>query len=403
MNTKLDGLVEQRRKDRREYLALINATKALNFGLYQMMSSANNAANNHSRIESASVNNTGKLKTKVGFDDKPSNVLQAPNNNIAINNNNCNSNTNNDRSKILNISKSPKGCKSTVTKKKFQKVSKKVIQGTKSLPSTFLNQDNKNDESNHDEEEVAITWAHSVLLKEFNRRCDLRHESKGTNKRINHKLVAFQKFKRLQEEQRKKDANNESKGETIYRALESNKSEHDTNININDNENVNENDLDPNAIHESASIETKIEDEKEHSNNHKIQIVSLQDQIRKEKDRSHISMVSGVFVSDTEKEKIKEAKKVLRRLHEVAEVKKQIEEEEQERIRQQKRKEEEKQRLAQLRRILSMKAVDQENVVANDNETSELNDEGGKYNLFYIFDFCIQIKLARGVFSQHFN
>ena len=86
MNTKLDGLVEQRRKDRREYLALINATKALNFGLYQMMSSANNVANDHSRIESSNVNNTGKLKTKAGFNDKPSNVLQVPNNNIATNN-----------------------------------------------------------------------------------------------------------------------------------------------------------------------------------------------------------------------------------------------------------------------------------------------------------------------------
>ena len=381
MNTKLNGLVQQRRKDRREYLALINATKALNFGLYQKMSSANDVASNHSRIASANVNNTGKQKTNENFHDKPSNALKVPNNNIS-NDNNGHSKSTNDRTKILNRSNSSKGCKSAVTKKKFQKISKKVIHGTKSLPSTSTNEDGKNEESDQDEEEFEITWAHSVLLKEFNRRCDLRHQNKGTNKRINHKLVAFQKFKRLQEEQRKKDAKKESKGETIYRALESNKPEYDTNTNIDDNENINENDLDPNSNHPNCSIEIKTEDEKEHLNDHKIQIVSLQDQIRKEKDRSHISMVSGVFESDTEKEKIKEAKKVLRRLDKIAEVKKQKEKEEQERIRQIKREEEEKQRLAQLRKILSLKAVEHENEMLNDNDTAELNKEGSKYNLF---------------------
>ena len=89
-------------------------------------------------------------------------------------------------------------------------------------------------------------------------------------------------------------------------------------------------------------------------------------------------MVSGVFVSDTEKEKIKEAKKVLRRLDKIAEVKKQKEEEEKERIRQIKRKEEEKQRLVQLRKILSLKAEKHENDGINDIETVELNKEGGK-------------------------
>ena len=246
-------------------------------------------------------------------------------------------------------------------------------------------EDDKREESDQDEEEVAITWAHSVLFKEFNRRCDLRHQNKGTNKRINHKLVAFQKFKRLQEEQRKKDAKKEAKGETIYRALESNKPEYDTNTNINDNEKNNENDLDPNSIHANSSTEIITENESEDFNNHKIQIVSLQDQIRIEKDRSHISMVSGYFVSDTEKEKIKEAKKVLKRLDKMAEVKKQKAQEEQERIQQIKRKEEEKQRLAQLRKILSLKSVEQENEVIDDNDKAELNEEDGMYYLSYIF------------------
>ena len=101
-------------------------------------------------------------------------------------------------------------------------------------------------------------------------------------------------------------------------------------------------------------------------------------------------MVSGYFVSDTEKEKIKEAKKVLKRLDKMAEVKKQKAQEEQERIQQIKRKEEEKQRLAQLRKILSLKSVEQENEVINDNDNAELNEEGGMYYLSYIFYFCIK-------------
>ena len=270
MNNKLNGLVEQRRKDRREYLLLMNATKALNFGLYQKMSSANDVANNQSRMASGNEHNTGKQKTNECFDDKPSNVLQVPNNIIASNKDN-HSSTNNDRSKNLNITKSPRGCKSAVTKKKFHKISKKVIRGTKSLPSTSLCEDDKNDDSDHDddEEEMTITWARSVLLKEFNRRCDLRHQNKLPQKRVNHKLEAFQKFKRLQEEQRKKDAKKEAKGEPIYRELESKKSEYDTNTNISDTENNDENVLDPNAFHAKSSIEIKTEDEKEDLNNHK--------------------------------------------------------------------------------------------------------------------------------------
>ena len=78
-------------------------------------------------------------------------------------------------------------------------------------------------------------------------------------------------------------------------------------------------------------------------------------------------MVSGRFISNTEKDKIKEAKQVLKRLDEEAE-----------RIKNKKRKEEEKQRLAQLRSILRLKAAEQENVVINNNDTAEANDENGK-------------------------
>ena len=379
MNIKLNGVLEQLQKDRREYRALINATKASNLGLYQKMTSANDAAKNHSRIASANVNSTGKQKINECYNIKQSKVLQVSNN--YTDNNSISHNTkNNYRSKNLNVTKSPRRCKSATTKKKIQKLSKKVVQKTNSHPSTSLNEDDEKGESDHDEQEVAITWAHSVLLKEVNRRCDLGHQNKAINKRVNHKVEAFQKFKKLQEEQKKKDVTKEAKGETIHKSLESKKPEYDTDTNINNKEIIKENELDhSNSIHGKSSINIQNEVEKEELTNHKTQIVSLQDQIRYEKDRGHISLVSGFFVSDTEKEKIKEAKKVLRRLDKVAEVKKQKEQEEKERTGQKKRKEEEKQRHAQLRKILSLKVVERENEVIDDNETADINEEGGKY------------------------
>ena len=385
MKSKLNGILEQRRKDRRDYLALINATETLNFGLYQKISTVNDFANKKSRTASTNDDNTKKQKRNEDYNTMPSNFLRAPNDNITSNNDNHNS-PNNDRSKVMNRSKSPRRCKSTLSKKRVPKVGKKILEGTNSFPSSSLqlssiyiynlnalhqpstNEDDEDNESEQDEEEKAITWACSVLLEEFSRKCSLRHQNKVVNKRINHKLEAFHRFKKFQEEQRKEDAKKEAKGETIDKALESNKPEYDTNKqNIDDDANINDNISNPDENVANSANENKIEVEKEDLNNHKIKIVSLQDQIRKEKDRSHISMVSGRFISNTEKDKIKEAKQVLKRLDEEAE-----------RIKNKKRKEEEKQRLAQLRSILRLKAAEQENDVINKNDTAEANDENGK-------------------------
>ena len=385
MKTKLNGILEQRRKDRRDYLALINATEALNFGLHQKISTVNDFANNKSRIASTNNDNTKKQKRNDDHNAMTSNFIRAPNDNITSNNDNHNS-PNNDRSKVLNRHKSPRRCKSTLSKKKIPKNNKKILEGTNSLPSssslqlssiyiynlnvlhqTSTNEDDEDNESDQDEEEKALTWACSVLIEEFNRKCSLRHQNKVINKRINQKLVAFHRFKNFQEEQRKEEAKKEAKGETMHKALESNKLQHDTNINIDNDANIDENNSISDENVAKSENENQTELENEDLDNHKIQIVSLQDQIRKEKGRSHISMVSGYFVSDKEKDKIKEAKQVLRRLDEEAE-----------RIKNKKRKEDEKRRLAQLRKILSLKAEELEKDFTNNNETSEANKEAGK-------------------------
>ena len=137
MKSKLNGILEQRRKDRRDYLALINATETLDFGLYQKISTVNDFGNNKSRTESTKDDNTKKQKRNEDYNTMPSNFLRAPNDNITSNNDNHNS-QNNDQSKVMSRSKSPRRCRSTLSKKRVPKVGKKVIEGPNSLPSSSL-------------------------------------------------------------------------------------------------------------------------------------------------------------------------------------------------------------------------------------------------------------------------
>ena len=349
MQTKLKNVMEKRRKDRREFRALMKATKALNFDLQWVY-----------------VKGCSQIWTKPNPNvlqvPKPSlNVLQVPNQIVSDNDDNdvsC--------KEVVNVSNVPKSPRSPSksprrtpkNKKRYPKRSKKVAHGTKSLPHEHIFEDDEVDESDKEEED-AFNWAHSVLLKEFDRRSDMRHQNKVSSNRAKNKLLAFQKFKRLQEEQWKKEANERAKGETIYKATESNKPKSETNTSMADNANMNDRNLDPDVIRESSTTQNNAEVNDEELSNHRIQILSLQDQIRKEKERSHFSMVSEVFHCDTEKEKMKEAEKVLRRLNNTAELKKQ------------------KERIAQLRKVLSLKKA-KEDDVANNGEKVESKEENGK-------------------------
>ena len=209
MQTKLKNVMEKRRKDRREFRALMKATKALNFDLQWVY-----------------VKGCSQIWTKPNPNvlqvPKPSlNVLQVPNQIVSDNDDyddSCKEVVN-----VPNVPKSPRRSakRTPKNKKRYPKRSKKVAHGTKSLPHEHIFEDDEVDESDKEEED-AFNWAHSVLLKEFDRRSDIRHQNKVSSNRAKNKLLAFQKFKRLQEEQWKKEANERAKGETIYKATESN-------------------------------------------------------------------------------------------------------------------------------------------------------------------------------------
>merc|ERR1712165_554949 len=102
-----------------------------------------------------------------------------------------------------------------------------------------------------------------------------------------------------------------------------------------------------------------------------------------------MSMVSSIYsnedrnYSETEKEKIKEAKKVLKRLDKVAELKKQQEREEQKRIKEERRKEIEKTRLKELRSILHVRFEDAgaENDETDGVDIGPSNDEADESNI----------------------
>ena len=377
MEQKLTLVLEQQKSERREYLALINATKDINLELYQMMKTAKNAENDKIGDVSSNETNTSHQKMNKVLNEKPSNTLQVPNNNNISNHINNSSNTNNcyqnERSKLLKVPKSPmrckSPCKSPFTRKKFRKIPKKLIRPSQSLSIPTTDPDDGDNESDQDKEEVAIIWAHSVILNEFDRRCKLRTNNKEVAKRANDKLQAFHAFKRLQEE---KEAKEKAKRMTIYKSLDSNKPDIDSTENINNNQNNQESTLDSEINNDNKVVENNIEAKEDDK---KIEVVFLQDQIDTEKKKGHISMVSDIFNSNTEKGKMGEAQNILRRLDRVAEMKRQKEKEELERINEKKRVEEEKKRIQELKMLLKLKVGEEEN---NEAENGEEKDEEGK-------------------------
>ena len=380
MEAKLNSVFEQRKKERREYLALINATKDIDFGLYQFIVTAKDAANDKTGNVSSNETNARKHKRDVVPNNKSSNTLQIPNNN---NNNDYDSNNiniinnghQNERPKHLKeVPKSPRSPmrRRSDSKKKIQKKSKKIIRPSDSLPIPTVDPEDTDNECYQDEEEVAITWAHSVLLKEFNRRCELHDRNKEATKRVNAKLEAFQTFKRLQDEQKKKEAKKKAKEETIYKTLDSNKPELDFTRNINNNRNNEIDRVDSNLDNDNKGVEDKTEATKDDVQ--KTEVVFLQDQIRTEEQKGHKSMVSGIFNSNTEKEKIKEAEKVLKRLDKISEIKKMKRREEFERVKEKRRIEEEKKRVEELKRLWKLKGEEEEHDVINETENGDDNE-----------------------------
>ena len=198
---------------------------------------------------------------------------------------------------------------------------KRVLELSESAPIS----NNDNEKVIQDEEESSLNWAYDILVKEFNKRNEIRDKNVHTTKRANDKLESLLAFKKLKEQKNtlssklkkdaviKSDSCNNLPSEGDPTTFVSSKSSGE----INTTEKVEESNIKNNDVGGKK---------KKGSTKRKVQILSLQDQIRSKKklvaETSDVIHVNQIFKSNTEKEKIQEAKKALYKLNDRAEKKK---------------------------------------------------------------------------------
>ena len=292
MEAKLCKVVADKISERREYLALIDATKELNFDLYQKMVSAGERRTDALCVNEPSL--SGIVKD------------QNSNNSITI-------------KKPLNQSCQPVRNNKSARGKRS---SKKGIHFSEKAENCNTNENVVNEED-QDEEEQSLHWGYSILMKEFHRRNGLRIKNKVTSKQANEKLKSFLAFKKLKEEHQKQA--NKKKGNGKKKKDESNLLLPESNETIKDPSN------DKNETNKLVEVKelkklNKETDEmlKKGSIKKNTEIVNVHDQIQSKKKKrvaesADTSSVNPIFKSKTEKEKIKEARKQLRELNERAE------------------------------------------------------------------------------------
>ena len=205
--------------------------------------------------------------------------------------------------------------------KRSIKKGKRVLELSESVPIT----DNDNEKVVQDEEEYSLNWAYDILVKEFNRRNEIRDKNVHTTKRANDKLESLLAFKKLKEQ--KKTLSSKSKRDDVIISDPCNNlpSEGDPTTTVSSTSsgeiNTTEKAEESNTKHTDVGGKTK-----KGSTKRNVQILSLQDQIRSKKklvaETSDVIHVNQIFKSNTEKEKIQEAKKALYVLNDRAEKKK---------------------------------------------------------------------------------
>ena len=205
--------------------------------------------------------------------------------------------------------------------KRNAKRGKRVIELSESTPIT----DNNIEPVVQDEEESSLNWAYDILVKEFYRRNEIRDKNTHITTRANDKLDSFLAFKKLKEQKNKpsgksnRDATNKSdvcnhlpsEGDPMTKASSKTTKE------------INK----TGKIEESSTKNIDIRGKNNKgSTKRNVKIHSLQDQIRSKKksvaEASDIIHVNQIFKSNTEKEKIQEAKMALYQLNKRAERKK---------------------------------------------------------------------------------
>ena len=272
----LNKAMDIKLQERREYLDLMEETKEINFNLYLKMVQAEETRT----VAFAQKANLGKNTKSVNLPEKIKlpEVLKA-------------------QVRPLRRAKSTKQPRVT---KKCKSTKETVVEETDTV-------------AEHDEEEIALAWAYSVLMKEFYRRNELRGKVVCTKKKVNDKLEALWRFRKLKEkkktEERKK--NKERKMKDMMKTA----SAVNTISSLQNGESASKKDgkcpeegNDLNVLKKKGSFKRKV------------QVINLQDQIlskRKPGDDGGNPLTKDQhYKIKTEEEKVEEAKRVLRYLKE---------------------------------------------------------------------------------------
>ena len=281
----LNKHIEAKLAERREYLDLIEETKEINYGLYLKMVQADEQRHGALFHEEKKISEPQILKeVKVEKTNQP---LR--------------------RAKTTRSRRNPK---------KNIKLSEQ--------PNCVATTDNK-DEVVQDGEEVAMTWAYTILINEFYRRNEIRDKMKKLKKTTNEKLEALWKFRKIQaltkKENKKKEKERKQqellKSAAISAAISAKAASKASKKDEKSENTVSEENPESNGTKKRGSFKRKV------------QVINLQDQIdaKKKSTGSQIgdSQDQTFYRLKTEKEKIEEAKKVLRYLKEKQELRDQIE------------------------------------------------------------------------------
>ena len=280
----LNKVVEERLTERRDYMELIAETREINFDLYLKMVQADE--NRSDAYSNEKKKDTKKKKLMIPQLSKGVGPLRR--------------------------AKSTRGGR--VLKKK------NVVAEEPTLVAT--NEDT--DVLQQDEEEVSLTWAYTVLMKEFYRRNELRDKVVITKKKTNDKLEALWRFRKLQVEKKnqEKKLEKERKKNELFQATALATSE-TSNIATKSKKNNKKGENGIEEADEPGGLKKK------GSFKRKAQIFNIADQIdskrRSNQDQHFTNARQTLYKLKTEEQKKEEAKKVLQYLKERQQIRDQIE------------------------------------------------------------------------------
>ena len=184
IEAKLTNVVEKRVEKRREYFSLIDETQEINVRLYKKMISAGEKRASVYCKEGNEIESNKKSKNRLQAPDNNTNQTNRENNVPQASNNNTNQPTNKNEIKMLKNPQSVRRCKSASQKKRNLK---RISRCPCKSPGHSSYDENNNVEQDdkmveEDEYELALKWAHSILLKEYNRRCEIIDRNNGVTK-----------------------------------------------------------------------------------------------------------------------------------------------------------------------------------------------------------------------------